>query len=65
VLIKSILEIIPMFWPSIAHVPKSILNKITRKCCSFLWTRSKQKEGNPIGEMVNFGRAQISEWLRF
>jgi hypothetical protein len=45
VLVNSVLESIPVCWLSIAYIPKSIIERIRRKCSSFLWTGSKEKEG--------------------
>jgi hypothetical protein len=48
VLVKSVLESIHVYWLSIAHIPKTIIERIHRKCSNFLWTCSKEKEGIPI-----------------
>lgn len=37
VLIKSILEAIPVLWMSLSWIPKGILNFIQKCCCGFLW----------------------------
>jgi hypothetical protein len=44
-LVKSVLESIPVYWLSLAKIPKSILNRIRRKMFSFLWSGKKEKEG--------------------
>jgi hypothetical protein len=36
-LIKSILEAIPVFWHTLAHIPKRILEKIRKVCFNYLW----------------------------
>jgi hypothetical protein len=48
VLAKSVLESILMYWMSIAHIPKCILNKIRKRCFNFLWTTKREKEGIPL-----------------
>jgi hypothetical protein len=48
VLVKSVLESILVYWLSIAHIPKSIIERIHRKCSSFLWIGSKEKDGIPL-----------------
>ena len=45
ILLKSVLQSIPIYWASIAYIPKGILTKIRKLCFSFLWTASKQTEG--------------------
>jgi hypothetical protein len=47
VLLKVVLKSIPVYGLSLAHVPKSILEKIRRRCFSFLWI-CKKKEGIPL-----------------
>jgi hypothetical protein len=44
-LVKVVLESIPVYWLSLAKIPKSLLNKIRRRMFSFLWTGKKVKEG--------------------
>jgi hypothetical protein len=46
VLVKSVLEAIPVFWMSLAWIPKGILEKIRRICSKFLW------EGNHDKSMI-------------
>jgi hypothetical protein len=45
VLLKSMFESILIYWLSLAHVPKGILDRIRKRCFSFLWSSQKQKEG--------------------
>ena len=44
-LVKAVLESIPLYWLSLAKIPKSILNIIKRRMFSFMWTGKKLKEG--------------------
>jgi hypothetical protein len=44
-LIKVVLESLPVYWLSLAKIPKCILNNIRRKMFNFLWTGKKTKEG--------------------
>jgi hypothetical protein len=44
-LVKAVLESIPVYWLSLAKIPKSILNIIRRRIFSFMWCRKKEKEG--------------------
>jgi hypothetical protein len=50
VLVKVVLESIYVYWISIAHIPKGILNKITKKCFSFPHIGKREKEGIPSVE---------------
>jgi hypothetical protein len=40
-LVKSFLEIIPIYWLELAKIPIIILNKIRIRMFCFLWTRKK------------------------
>ena len=53
VLIKAVLQSIPVYWASIAYIPKGILTKIRKKCFAFLWTASKQNNGIPLVKWTN------------
>jgi hypothetical protein len=44
-LVKVVLESIPVYWLSLAKIPKRILNIIRRRMFSFMWCRKKEKEG--------------------
>ena len=44
-MLKAVLQSIPVYWASIAYIPKGILTKIRKLCFSFLWTASKQNDG--------------------
>lgn len=48
VLLKLVLDIIPIYWTSIASIPKGILTKIRKKIFSFLWLSSWYLEGIPL-----------------
>ena len=52
-MIKAVLQSIPVYWASIAYIPKGILTKIRKTCFSFLWTTSKQNEGIPLTKWTN------------
>jgi hypothetical protein len=43
VLVKSVLEAIPVFWTSLAWVPKAFLRESSNFHTSFLWSGSKEK----------------------
>lgn len=43
ILLKSILERAPVYWLSLAKVPKSILKKIRKVSFRFLWARIGKK----------------------
>jgi len=41
-LIKSVLEAIPVYWLSLAWIPKGTLEKIRRLCFNYLWKGNKE-----------------------
>jgi hypothetical protein len=41
VLVKSVLEVILVYWMSLSWIPIGILEKIRRICFKFLWVRTK------------------------
>ena len=43
VLLKFMLQSIPVYWESISYIPKGILAKIRKKILSFLWKASSKK----------------------
>jgi hypothetical protein len=45
VLLKSVLESIPVYWNSIVAIPKGILDKIRRLSCRYLWAGHKSHGG--------------------
>jgi len=47
VLVKSVLEAIPVYWMSLSWIPKGILEKIRRLCFRFLWSGKKVEEVTP------------------
>jgi len=42
ILIKSVLEATPVYWMSLAWIPRGILHKIQQICCKFLWNGKKE-----------------------
>jgi hypothetical protein len=44
VLIKSVLEAIPVYWMSLSWIPKCILEKSRKICFSYLWRGNKEKK---------------------
>ena len=50
-LVKSMMENIPVYWISLAKIPKFILDKIRRKKFSFLWVGKKE---NPNFHLVKW-----------
>jgi hypothetical protein len=43
VLVKSVLEVIPVYWMSLAWIPKGIMEKIRKLCLKFLWEGAQDK----------------------
>ena len=46
-LVKSVLEAIPIYWMSIAWIPKGILEKLRCICFTFLWQGQKEVHSRP------------------
>jgi len=47
VLVKSVLEAIPVYWMSLAWIPKGTLESIRRICFRFLWSGKKDEQVTP------------------
>jgi hypothetical protein len=47
VLIKSVLEAIPVYWMSLAWIPKGTLDKMRKLCFTYLWQGNKDKKVLP------------------
>ena len=47
VLVKAVLESMPMYWMALIWIPKGILEKIRRLCFYFLWSGSQVKKMMP------------------
>ena len=63
VLIKAMLQSIPVYWASIAYIPKGILTKIRKKCFTFLWIANKQNNGIPLVKWINIAQPkEIGGW---
>jgi hypothetical protein len=43
---------------SLAYAPKCILDKIKKKCFSFLWTRKKNFEGIPFMKLLRIANSR-------
>jgi hypothetical protein len=55
-LLKSVLESIPQYWLSLAHVPKSILDRIRRCSFQFPWYGKKLKESIALVKWKNIAK---------
>lgn len=47
VLIKSVLEAIPVYWVSSTFIPKGILEKVRKMSFKFLWAGEQKKNHFP------------------
>jgi hypothetical protein len=45
ILIKAVLESLPVYWMALAHIPVSVLRTLRQLIFSFLWTGSKKNSG--------------------
>jgi hypothetical protein len=52
VLVKSVLESVLVYWFSISHIPKGILDKMRRKCFRSVWMGKRKAEGIPIVKWI-------------
>eukprot|EP00253_Pinus_taeda_P009728 PITA_09728 len=50
ILIKAILEATPVYWMTLAWIPRGILDRLQKICCRFLW------KGNQIGKTFAWTR---------
>ena len=50
VLLKAILQSIPVYWDTIAYIPKGILQKLRKKLFSFPWSAKRHAEGIPLAK---------------
>jgi hypothetical protein len=48
VLVKSVLESLPVFWLAVANFPISVLNKIRRVMFNFLWSGGGLLKCSPL-----------------
>jgi len=60
VLVKSVLEAIPVYWMSLAWIPKGTLESIRRICFRFLWSGKKEDQTTP---WVNWKRIAVPKGL--
>jgi hypothetical protein len=44
ILVKSVLEGLPVYWLSVTRIPCAILDKIRRRSFIFLWSRKREKD---------------------
>jgi hypothetical protein len=41
-------SLVLIYWFSLTHIPRGMLDKIRRKCFSLLWTGKQEKKGIPL-----------------
>ena len=51
VLLKAVLQSIPIYWATIAYIPKGILQKLRKKFFSFIWSSNR-----------HFERISLAKW---
>lgn len=56
VLVKAVLEVLPVYWMSLSWIQKGILEVIRRLCCRFIWSECKDRKGMPL---VNWKRIAV------
>ena len=60
-LLKLVLHSLPIYWASIAYIPKSILEK-RKKYLSFLWTAIKQIKGTHVVKLTTLILPKSRGW---
>ena len=73
ILIRSILSGIPVYWFSLAKIPKTILNILRQRIFLFLWGNTTQKkclhlvDWMALSRLYEYGGWNIKnlEWFRF
>jgi hypothetical protein len=45
ILIKAVLESLPVYWMALAYIPQSVLTKLRKLIFAFLWKNNKQSRG--------------------
>ena len=45
VLLKAVLQSIPVYWATIAYIPKGILQKLRKIFFSFIWSSNRHSKG--------------------
>jgi hypothetical protein len=63
VLIKSVLEAIPVYWMSLAWIPKGTLDKMRKLCFTYLWQGNKDKKKFTLGKMGTDCYSEGPRWL--
>jgi hypothetical protein len=56
VLIKSVIYSIPVYWATIANIPKGIFHQICKLIFKFLWSGKKQSDGIPLVKWSTLAR---------
>jgi hypothetical protein len=59
ILIKAVLESLPVFWMALAHIPASILNILRQLIFSFLWIDSKKNKGYHISKWEELSKPKM------
>jgi hypothetical protein len=63
VLIKTVLEAIPVYWMSLSWIPKGILEKERRMSFSYLWRGKSEKPSVALGTLGENCETQGLGWL--
>jgi hypothetical protein len=59
ILLKLMVQSIPVYWDSIAKIIKGILTKIQKKGFQFLWYGRHEKDGVPLVRWFLLSNSQI------
>ena len=59
VLVKAVIEAIPVYWHILADIPKGILIKIKKTCASYLWKGSLEYKGAHLAHWSLLAKRKI------
>jgi hypothetical protein len=63
ILVKSVLEDIPIYWVSLDFILKGVLEMIRRINFRFLWSRDSKKKGDSLGKMEKYYISKRDGWM--
>jgi len=59
ILIKEVLESLPVYWMALAHIPQSVLTKLCKFIFPFLWKGNKQNRGSHLCRWETLSKPKV------
>jgi hypothetical protein len=59
ILIKAVLESLPVYWMALAHIPASVLTMLRQLIFSFLWTGSKKNRSFHLSKWEDLSKPKL------